>query len=116
MPASDRADNHTLLNGLNHWLRRKILRAMPDDQATSPRELAERLGEPLGNVSYHVRFLAECGALVLVDERRVRGTTQHFYRSSVTADWALSLLRDSSWESTSERPLRGRDRNAASFT
>lgn len=104
MPTPDYSDNHTLLNALNHLLRRKILRAMPDDNAASPRELAERLGEPLGNVSYHVRFLAECGALVLVEEKRVRGTTQHFYRSSVTADWAQSLLEDSSWESTPDAP------------
>jgi DNA-binding transcriptional ArsR family regulator len=94
-----RSDNHTLLNGLNHPVRRQILRAMPDGNPASPRELSDLLGEPLGNLSYHVRVLAECGALVLVGERRVRGTTQHFYRSSVSADWARSLLQDSSWES-----------------
>jgi hypothetical protein len=76
---------------------------MPDGDAASPRELSDRLGEPLGNLSYHVRVLAECGALVLVDEKRVRGTTQHFYRSSVTADWARSLLQDASWESAPHR-------------
>jgi DNA-binding transcriptional ArsR family regulator len=95
----DRPNNHTLLNALNHRLRRQILRAMPDGNPTSPRELADRLEEPLGNLSYHVRVLADCGALELVDEKRVRGTTQHFYRSSVTAGWARSLLQDSAWES-----------------
>lgn len=100
MPAANCSDNHTLVNALNHRLRRQILRAMPDGNAASPRELADRLGEPLGNLSYHVRVLAECGALVLVEERRVRGTTQHFYRSSVTADWARSLLEDSAREAT----------------
>jgi DNA-binding transcriptional ArsR family regulator len=96
---ANRSDNQTLVNALNHRLRRQILRAMPDSNKASPRELAERLGEPLGNLSYHVRVLADCGALVLVEEKRVRGTTQHFYRSSVTADWARSLLEDSAWES-----------------
>jgi DNA-binding transcriptional ArsR family regulator len=99
VPTADRSDNQTLVNALNHRLRRQILRAMPDGNAASPRELAERLGEPLGNLSYHVRVLAECGALVLVEEKRVRGTTQHFYRSSVTAGWARSLLEESAWES-----------------
>jgi DNA-binding transcriptional ArsR family regulator len=92
-----RLDNHALLNALNHPLRRQILRVMPDGEATSPRELAEWLDEPLGNLSYHVRVLAGCGALELVDEKRVRGTTQHFYRASVTAGWARSLLEDPDW-------------------
>ena len=98
MPTRARPDNHTLLNALNHPLRRQILRAMPDGNATSPRELADRLEAPLGNLAYHVRVLADCGALELVDERRVRGTTQHFYRSKVTAGWAHSLLQDAAWE------------------
>ena len=75
-------------------MRRQILRAMSGNEATSPRELAERLDQPLGNLSYHVRVLAQCGALQLVGERPVRGTTQHFYRSSVTAAWAQSLLAE----------------------
>ena len=48
---------------LGHPLRRRILREMLDERTrTSPRELAAELGEPLSNVSYHVRVLAECGA------------------------------------------------------
>jgi DNA-binding transcriptional ArsR family regulator len=82
-----RLDNHALLNALNHPLRRQILRVMPDGEATSPRELAEWLDEPLGNLSYHVRVLAGCGALELVDEKR----------ASVTAGWARSLLEDPDW-------------------
>ena len=74
-------------------MRRQILRAMSGDEATSPRELAERLDQPLGNLSYHVRVLAECGALKLVGERPVRGTMQHFYRSSVTVEWARFVLK-----------------------
>jgi DNA-binding transcriptional ArsR family regulator len=99
MSTPSRSDNHMLLNALSHSLRRQILRAMPDGRATSPRELAERLDEPLGNLSYHVRVLADCGALEPAGEKRVRGTTQHFYRSSVTAGWAQSLLEDPDWES-----------------
>ncbi len=99
MSTSTGPDNHTLLNALSHRLRRQILRAMPEDRASSPRELAETLDEPLGNLSYHVRVLADCGALKLVGEKSVRGTTQHFYRATVTAGWARSLLQDSAWDS-----------------
>jgi len=93
------ADSHILLTALRHPLRRQILRAMSGGEATSPRELAERLDQPLGNLSYHVRVLARCGALELVDEKRVRGTTQHFYRASVTTEWAQSLLQEAGGQS-----------------
>jgi DNA-binding transcriptional ArsR family regulator len=101
---SDDCDNGRLLSALNHRLRRQVLRAMPENGELSPRDLAEMLGEPLGNVSYHVRVLAESGALQLVEERRVRGTTQHFYRSSVTAGWVRALLDDPGWEESASPP------------
>jgi DNA-binding transcriptional ArsR family regulator len=91
----DHADNHALINALTHPLRRQILRAMPRDETTSPRELAERLGQPLGNLSYHVRVLAKYGALELVRETQVRGTMQHFYRPSIKAGWVYPLLQES---------------------
>ena len=87
-------DDHNLFTALGHPIRRQILRAMSNDETKSPRELAERLGTPLGTLSYHVRVLARCGVLKLVHEEPVRGTMQHFYRSSLTAGWARSLLRE----------------------
>jgi DNA-binding transcriptional ArsR family regulator len=90
----ENADNHALINALKHPIRRQILRTMARDEMASPRELAERLEQPLGNLSYHVRVLVKYGALELVDEKQVRGTMQHFYRPSIEAEWVYALLRD----------------------
>ena len=82
-----------LFNALGHPLRRRILRKMLGEEGeVSPAELAEKLDEPLSALSYHVRVLAECRALKLVRTRKIRGSTQHFYRAVVKTDWALSAL------------------------
>lgn len=81
-----------LLTALGHPLRRRILREMARAEKASPRELAEALAEPLSNVSYHVRVLADCDALKLVGTRPVRGSTQHFYRATVEPEWARTAL------------------------
>jgi len=94
---------HDMLAALRHPLRRRILRAMAADEQASPRELAARLKERLSNVSYHVRVLAECGALKPAGTKKVRGTTQHFYRSAVDAGWVRSVLEDED-----EPPPKGR--------
>lgn len=84
-----------LFNALGHPLRRRILRQMLDAGGTeiSPRELALALAEQLSALSYHVRVLAECGAIELVRTEQIRGSTQHFYRPIVRESWALSALR-----------------------
>ena len=48
----------------------------------SPSELAEELGEPLGNVSYHVRNLADLGCIELVGTTPRRGALEHHYRAT----------------------------------
>ncbi len=84
-----------LLVALNHPLRRRILRALDGEEAASPAELSKRLAVPLTTVSYHVRILADRGTLKLVRTRSVRGAVEHFYRSLVEAEWALSALQAS---------------------
>lgn len=82
-----------LFTALGHPLRRRILRKMLKQRGeVSPRELAADLGEPLSALSYHVRVLAECGAVKLTRTRQIRGSTQHFYRPAVKAAWARSAL------------------------
>lgn len=81
-----------LLQSLRHPLRRRILFVAATHDRTSPKALADRLREPLSNVSYHVRVLADHGALTLVDTEPVRGSVRHDYRFSVTASWALAAL------------------------
>ena len=54
-----------LVKALAHPLRFRILTVL-DERMASPSELAEELGAPLGNVSYHVRILASLGLIRLV--------------------------------------------------
>jgi DNA-binding transcriptional ArsR family regulator len=88
----NRSDDNDLLVALRHPLRREILRRMAGEEAISPREIAAGLNQPLSNVSYHVRVLAECAAVSLVSTRPVRGSMQHFYRATVEAPWARQVL------------------------
>jgi DNA-binding transcriptional ArsR family regulator len=92
MAPLDRSDDNDLLIALRHPLRRRILQAMADGKVVSPRELSLALRHPLSNVSYHVRVLAACGALTLVETKPVRGSVQHFYRCAVKAPWARQVL------------------------
>jgi DNA-binding transcriptional ArsR family regulator len=83
-------------------MRRQILREMLDASGEiSPRELAARLSQELSTLSYHVRVLAECHAIELVRTEQNRGSTQHFYRAVVKANWAITALE------TGEKPPGG---------
>lgn len=92
MTGRDHTSDGKLLAALRHPLRRRILREMADGKPISPRELSLRLRQPLSNVSYHVRVLAECEAATLVETKPVRGSVQHVYRSKVEAPWAREML------------------------
>jgi DNA-binding transcriptional ArsR family regulator len=92
MTSFNRSDDNDLLVALRHPLRRRILREMAGGEAISPRELSVALDKSLSNVSYHVRVLADCAAVTLVDTMPVRGSTQHFYCTAIEAPWALQIL------------------------
>lgn len=92
MASHARSDENDLLAALGHPLRRSILRQMAGGGATSPRQLAARLRRPLGNVSYHVRVLAERGAIAPAGTKPSHGSIEHFYRIAVEAPWALQVL------------------------
>lgn len=66
-----------MMKAFAHPLRLEILRQLRS--RASPTELARKLGAPLGSVSYHVRVLADLGALQLVDEMPRRGAIEHYY-------------------------------------
>jgi DNA-binding transcriptional ArsR family regulator len=102
MASLDSSGDKDLLTALNHPMRRRILRRMAGEAAISPREISEALDRPLSNVSYHVRVLAECNTVVLVGTRPVRGSMQHFYRSSLDAPWAIEVLEASRPEDAAE--------------
>lgn len=95
MPGSKKKERD-LFNALGHTMRRQILREMLGArEEISPRELAAnlRLSDQLSALSYHVRVLDECGAIELVRTGQIGGSTQHFYRVVVKADWVLAALK-----------------------
>jgi DNA-binding transcriptional ArsR family regulator len=92
MAGGDQTGDNDLLIALRHPLRRQILRTMADQDPISPRQISDELREPLSNVSYHVRVLADCGAVTLVDTAPVRGSMQHFYSPTIDEPWALAVL------------------------
>jgi DNA-binding transcriptional ArsR family regulator len=90
MPASKqtakRTASHTadfdprIVRALSHPLRHRVLMAL-DKRVASPKELSAELGEPLGNVSYHTRVLAQLGCIELVSTTQRRGALEHHYRA-----------------------------------
>ena len=70
-----------LLRALAHPLRAQILGVLEERRA-SPSELAEELGAPLGNVSYHVRVLADLKLIRLVKKTPRRGAIEHHYEAA----------------------------------
>src|ERR1700755_2252653 len=85
-PAADAGDlDERLLKAISHPLRHRLL-GLLDDRVASPNELAHELALPLGRVSYHIRLLAELGAIELVRTEPRRGALEHYYRA-VTRPW-----------------------------
>jgi DNA-binding transcriptional ArsR family regulator len=73
-------DDARLVKGLAHPLRIHILRVL-ENRVASPSEIADEIGAPLGNVSYHVRFLARVGLIELTSTKPRRGAVEHYYRA-----------------------------------
>ncbi len=80
-----------LAKALAHPLRVRILSSLHKG-ISSPNQLAQELGEPLGNVSYHVKTLLDYDCVELVKTEPRRGAVEHFYRATDRA-----FLSDSDW-------------------
>lgn len=65
---------------LSHPLRAHVLTIL-NERVASPNQMAEALGEPLGNVSYHVKALLDLECIELVSTTPRRGAVEHFYRA-----------------------------------
>jgi len=87
-------DAAQLIAALNHPIRRTILRAMDDKATASATDLALSLDKPLSRVAYHVNVLAGLDVLEPVRSRKVRGATEHFFRSTLNSHpaWARAAL------------------------
>jgi DNA-binding transcriptional ArsR family regulator len=64
---------------LSNPLRIDILREVRDRGRLSPGMYADEAGEPLGDVSYHVRALESAGVLAVVGTARRPGAVEHLY-------------------------------------
>jgi DNA-binding transcriptional ArsR family regulator len=80
-----------IVRSLGHPLRQRILHLLSEG-TSSPNQIAQRFGEPLGNVSYHVKILLENDAIELVETRPVRGAIEHIYRATMRP-----FLDDTHW-------------------
>ncbi len=75
------APDFRLARALGHPIRAHALIRL-SQQVSSPKEIAEELGEPIGKVSYHVRELRDQGLIELVHTDGSQGGVQHFYRAT----------------------------------
>jgi len=95
MPQSrttNRQLDERLAKALSHPLRQRILQRLNEGGVKSPNELSRDLGDPLGNVSYHVRILRELDCVELVRTEQRRGALEHYYRAT-----AQPWLDDKQW-------------------
>jgi DNA-binding transcriptional ArsR family regulator len=81
-----------IVKALGHPLRIRMLTVL-NQRVASPSELAGELDEPIGNVSYHMRTLADLGMVELVRTEPRRGAVEHYYRAIErphvsSRDWA----------------------------
>jgi DNA-binding transcriptional ArsR family regulator len=93
----------SVMKALTHPLRIQILELTQEGE-WSPKRLSDKLGAPLGNVSYHVRQLAAMGLLKEVGKIPRRGAIEHLYRA------IPATVSDAAWE---EIPSTVKDRLAA---
>jgi DNA-binding transcriptional ArsR family regulator len=77
--AQHHALDQRVVKALAHPLRVRLL-ARLRERIASPSELAVEVDEPIGNVSYHVRALADLGMIELVRTAPRRGALEHYYR------------------------------------
>ena len=85
-------DDPRLVKALAHPIRVRIMSILEEGTRT-PKQLAEELGLPLENVSYHVRTLKDFGFIKLEKTRQVRGAVEHHYKAA-----AKPRITHTAWE------------------
>lgn len=83
----------TLGKVISHPLRPRLLAAIDKAGTSSPNQLSKEIGEPLGNVSYHVQLLLKAGVIELASTKPRRGALEHFY-SLVADSPILATIRE----------------------
>ncbi len=97
-PTDEAALDVKLMKALGHPLRQRILQVLDRGVEASPKQIAEKMGEPLPNVGYHVRFLAKLDAIELVRIEPGGKSLEHFYRAKVRP-----VLDEESWSRILEK-------------
>src|SRR3954462_13970381 len=90
-----------IVKAISHPIRHRVL-VLLNDRIASPNEIANEIGESLGRVSYHVRQLAEVGAIELVRTEPRRGAVEHFSGAP-----ARPCFRDKDGAQLPKTPRRG---------
>lgn len=81
-----------LNKALMHPLRVNLLLRIVKAGRTSPNLLSQELDMNLNRVAYHVRILQDYDAITLVDEKKRRGATEHFYSVNPDSELITHLL------------------------
>ncbi len=98
MPAKRKPNGReeALIFLLQHPLRKQLLRLCVEaKEMRSPKELTVPVNRDISVVGYHVRVLAEHGAVELVTEEPRRGSVEHFYEATDLVDevpWGRAVL------------------------
>jgi hypothetical protein len=86
--------NVRLTKALTHPLRVEIMRLFEQEPPAgkkwtewSPVAVATELNSPIGNVSYHMRHLAELGFIRVGRTSNARGAVVHHYRKVARSGW-----------------------------
>lgn len=83
-----------LLKLIGYPFRIHILNSFSDNlPERSPKEVSVTLGSGLGLTAYHMRILAEGGALELVRTEPRRGAEEHFYQMTSKGHYLKSVVQ-----------------------
>jgi DNA-binding transcriptional ArsR family regulator len=82
-----------LIHALNHPLRRQVLRLLSKQEAEpTPTGLTKLVSSSLNDLSYHVRVLDDLNVIQQTHIKRIRGSTKHFYISTVADNSLVSQI------------------------
>jgi DNA-binding transcriptional ArsR family regulator len=81
-----------LIDVLSHPARVEVMRVL-GNRVASPKELADELGESVGNLSYHVKYLQNAGCIEITATAPRRGAIEHYYRLTPSEEAGATALR-----------------------